>query len=194
MQCDTFRAAGCVRLRHGDPGDDRPRVPRNDRRDECCPSGLRQEQPTVYRSDSCRLGGDCLYGYATLGQKIEWMRENPLVCLEIDEVITPGHWTSVVVFGRYQELPHTPEYEAARRVAESLFQKHPAWWEPASVPLAGHERRTPIVFRIQIGGMTGRRVAPGSVTTSHVLGSASEARWPHWLAHVLRRVVGTNSR
>lgn len=140
------------------------------------------------------LDGDCLYGCATLGKKIEWMRENPLVCLEIDEVITPGQWTSVVVFGRYEELPHIPEYEAARRVAESLFQKHPAWWEPASVPLAGHERRTPIVFRIQIGGMTGRRVAPGSVTTSHVLGTASEARRPHWLAHVLRRVVGTDSR
>ena len=140
------------------------------------------------------LDGEFLYGFATLGQKIDWMRLNPLVCLEIDEVITHAHWTSVVVFGRYEELPHTPEYEAARRVAESLFQKHPAWWEPASVPLAGHERRTPIVFRIQIGGMTGRRVAPRSVTTSHVLGSASEAGRPHWLAHVLHRVVGTNSR
>ena len=140
------------------------------------------------------LDGDCLYGYATLGQKIEWMRENPLVCLEIDEVITPGQWASVVVFGRYEELPPTHEYEAARRIAQSLFQKHPAWWEPASVPLAGHERRPPIVFRIQIGGMTGRRVAPASVTSSPVLGSAPGARRPHWLAQVLRRVVGTTSR
>jgi len=154
---------------------------------------VRNSQPYIVpiRVD---LDGDCLYGYATLGQKVEWMRENPLVCLEIDEVITPGQWTSVVVFGRYEELPHTPECEAGRCVAESLFQKHPAWWEPASVPLAGHERRTPIVFRIQISGMTGRRVAPESVTTSHVRGSASEERPPHWLAHVLRRVVGTNSR
>jgi nitroimidazol reductase NimA-like FMN-containing flavoprotein (pyridoxamine 5'-phosphate oxidase superfamily) len=82
------------------------------------------------------------------------------------------------VFGRYEELPHTPEYEAARRVAESLFQRHPAWWEPASVPLAAHERRTPIVFRIQIGRVTGRRAAPGTERTSHVLGNASEARRP----------------
>jgi len=109
------------------------------------------------------LDGDCLYGYATLGQKIEWMRENPLVCLEMDEVITRAHWTSVVVFGRYEELPHTPEYEAARSIAQSLFQRHPAWWEPASVALTEHEQRTPIVFRIQIGSMTGRRVAPGSL-------------------------------
>ena len=27
-----------------------------------------------------------LYGFATLGQKIEWMRQNPLVCLEFDEI------------------------------------------------------------------------------------------------------------
>jgi nitroimidazol reductase NimA-like FMN-containing flavoprotein (pyridoxamine 5'-phosphate oxidase superfamily) len=140
------------------------------------------------------LDCDFLYGYATLGQKIEWMRENPLVCLEIDEVSTHGQWTSVVVFGRYEELPHTPEYEGLRRVAESLFQRHPAWWEPASVPLAAHERRTPVVFRIQIGGITGRRAAPETVRTSQVPGDASEAGRPHWLAQVLRRVMGTTSR
>ena len=119
------------------------------------------------------LEGDCLYGYATLGQKIEWMRQNPLVCLEIDELITHGQWASVVVFGRYEELPPAPEYEGSRRVAQRLFQRHPAWWEPASVPLAGHEQRTPIVFRIQIGRMTGRRTAAETVNTSHGRGNAS---------------------
>ena len=29
--------------------------------------------------------GRHLYGITTLGQKIEWMRSNPLVCLETDE-------------------------------------------------------------------------------------------------------------
>jgi nitroimidazol reductase NimA-like FMN-containing flavoprotein (pyridoxamine 5'-phosphate oxidase superfamily) len=137
------------------------------------------------------LDGEFLYGYATLGQKIEWMRQNPLVCLEIDEVITHGQWASVVVFGHYEELPHTPEYEeGSRRVAENLFQRHPVWWEPASVPLAAHERRTPIVFRIRIGRVTGRRAAPDTVKTVHGRGNASEARRPQWLDQVLRRVVG----
>ena len=40
-----------------------------------------------------------LYGYATLGQKIEWMRQNPLVCVEIDEVLTDGQWRSLVIVG-----------------------------------------------------------------------------------------------
>ena len=78
-------------------------------------------------------------------------------------------------------------------VAESLFQRHPARWEPASVPLAAHERRTPIVFRIQIGGMTGRRAAPETVRTSQIPGDASEAGRPQWLAQVLRRVMGAST-
>lgn len=135
------------------------------------------------------LDGEFLYGFATLGQKIEWMRLNPLVCLEIDELMTDGQWISVVVFGHYEELPHTPEYEGPRSVAERLFQRHPVWWEPALIPLATHEQRTPIVFRIRIGRVTGRRAAPDTLKTAHVRGNASEARRPPWPARVLRRVV-----
>lgn len=124
------------------------------------------------------LDGEFLYGYATLGQKLEWMRQNPLVCLEIDELITHGQWASVVVFGHYEELPDTPEYEGSRRVAKRLFRRHPTWWEPASVPLSAHDQRTSIVFRIRIGRVTGRRAVPDDV-----------ARRPGWLAQVLRRVV-----
>ena len=118
----------------------------------------RQNQPYIVpiRVD---LEREFLYGYATLGQKIDWMRENPLVCVEIDEVVTPAQWASVVVFGLYEELPLTPQFEDARRVAETLFQRHPAWWEPASAPLGAHQQRPPIVFRIQITRMTGRRSA-----------------------------------
>jgi len=134
--------------------------------------------------------GECLYSFATLGQKIEWMRQNPLVCLEIDELTAHRQWASVVVFGRYEELPNTPEYEDSLRVAEGLFQRHPMWWEPASVSLAAHEPRTPIVFRIRIGRATGRRAEPDTVRTVHVQRNASEARRPRWLARILRRAMG----
>ena len=148
----------------------------------------RGNQPCIFPMH-VDLDGEFLYGFATLGQKIEWMRLNPLVCLEIDELMTDGQWISVVVIGHYEELPHTPEYEGPRSVAEGLFQRHPVWWEPASIPLATHERRTPIVFRIRIGRVTGRRAVPDTLKTAHVEGNASEARRPPWLARVLRRVV-----
>ena len=38
-----------------------------------------------------------LYGFTTEGQKIEWMRANPLVCVELDEVENFDQWTSIVV-------------------------------------------------------------------------------------------------
>ena len=107
--------------------------------------------------------GVSLYGYSTLGQKIEWMRQNPLVCLEIDEIGGDTQWESVVVSGNYEELPPGPEHEDSRREAERLFQRCPMWWEPASVPLAGGGQRARIVFRIQLLGLTGRRAVPDAV-------------------------------
>jgi uncharacterized protein len=40
-----------------------------------------------------------LYSFATLGQKIEWMRANPLVCVEADEIVNHHNWISIVVQG-----------------------------------------------------------------------------------------------
>jgi nitroimidazol reductase NimA-like FMN-containing flavoprotein (pyridoxamine 5'-phosphate oxidase superfamily) len=131
-----------------------------------------------------------LYGFATLGQKIEWMRQNPMVCLEIDDITTDREWTSVVVFGRYEELPDTPEHAYPRSVAERLFQKHPVWWEPASVPLVGQRQRAPIVFRIELMRMTGRRARLQAATRSELVELASDSKRPSWLVKTLRRVLG----
>ena len=45
-----------------------------------------------------------LYGFATMGQKIDWMRANPKVCVETDGVRSQTDWWSVVVQGRFEEL------------------------------------------------------------------------------------------
>lgn len=112
--------------------------------------------------------GKSLYAITTRGRKIEWMRSNPLVCLEIDERTSHYQWMSVVVFGRYEELPDTPKYEAARAHALEVLQKRTMWWEPACVPTENRERRSPIFYRIHIAQMTGRRATPDPVeaTTS----------------------------
>jgi nitroimidazol reductase NimA-like FMN-containing flavoprotein (pyridoxamine 5'-phosphate oxidase superfamily) len=132
------------------------------------------------------LDGDFLYSYATLGQKIEWMRANPAVCLEAEELSTDQHWASVIVFGRYEELASVPEHQESRAVAERLFQRHAMWWEPASVPVASHGRQPPIVFRIRIDRITGRRAGPDR-STVHLSGK-TEGTQPRWVARVLRRV------
>ena len=116
----------------------------------------RENQPYIVPIH-VHLDDEYLYSYATLGEKIQWMRQNPLVCLEVDELITPSEWVSVVVFGEYEELEDTLEREEARRIAEQLFQKRPMWWEPAVVPVGSEAPRFPVVFRVRIVRMTGRR-------------------------------------
>jgi len=66
----------------------------------------------------------------------------------------------VVVLGRYEEIPQTPETRDERRLAWSLFQARELWWEPGYVEtiLGGAERRmAPLYFRIRIEQITGHR-------------------------------------
>jgi nitroimidazol reductase NimA-like FMN-containing flavoprotein (pyridoxamine 5'-phosphate oxidase superfamily) len=128
-----------------------------------------------------------LYGFATAGQKIEWMRRNPSVCVAVDELATRDDWTSIVVMGSYEELPPTPESSDTRRIAERLFQKHPMWWEPASVLLASDECPGLVVFRIRINRVTGRRARPDTPPTPvHTAASARAVTRTRWFVQRLR--------
>jgi hypothetical protein len=50
-----------------------------------------------------------LYVFSTVGQKVKWMRANPNVCVQTDEIENQGEWTSVIVNGQYKELTE-PQY------------------------------------------------------------------------------------
>ena len=107
--------------------------------------------------------GQHVYGITTLGHTIEWMRSTPLVCLEADVRTYHDRWISIVVFGRFEELPDTPEHQPARAHALEILQRRTMWWEPASVPTEWRERRSPIFYRISIEQMTGRRATPDGI-------------------------------
>jgi len=101
-----------------------------------------------------------LYSFSVLGQKIDWMRTNPLVCVEADQM-RREEWTTVVVFGRYEELSDTSKFQSERTLAFNLLQQRAMWWEhggakkmPAGAPAA-----VPVFYRIKIEQITGRRAA-----------------------------------
>lgn len=101
-----------------------------------------------------------LYGFATPGQKVDWMRTNPQVCVEVDEITAGDHWVSVIVTGRFEELPQSVASHGAppraperpRNVTEArpagaadheyrrfgveqdrawqVVTTHAEWWEP----------------------------------------------------------------
>lgn len=137
-----------------------------------------------------------LYGFATLGKKIEWMRANPLVCIEVDEVVSPQRWTSVIAFGRYEELPDTPQWQSARAFAHELLKHSDMWWEPAYVKtiLGGTPRPlVPVFYRIHVVQVTGHRATPeGAPPTERRSTTASgEAGW---LERLVRQVRGERRR
>jgi len=101
-----------------------------------------------------------LYSFSVLGQKIDWMRTNPLVCVEADQM-RREEWTTVVVFGRYEELSDTSKFQSERTLAFNLLQQRAMWWEhggakkmPGGAPAA-----VPVFYRIKIEQITGRRAA-----------------------------------
>ena len=110
--------------------------------------------------------GRHLYGLTTLGQKIEWLRSNPLVCLEADERTNQHQWMSIIVLGRYEELSDTPAQQHARAHALEILQQRTLWWEPACVPTERRERRPPIFYRVSIEHVTGRRATPDVIDTA----------------------------
>ncbi|CAN5650871.1 pyridoxamine 5'-phosphate oxidase family protein [soil metagenome] len=123
---------------------------------------VRDGQPYVIPFHFAFDGQNCLYAFSTFGQKIDWMRSNPLVCVEVEEIKQQNDWTTLVIFGSYEELIDTPQLAAERSFAFDLLSQRPMWWQPAYV--AGthrtvSEKADPIYFRIHISQMTGHRAS-----------------------------------
>ena len=100
-----------------------------------------------------------LYGFSTFGQKVKWMRANPKVCVQMDQIQSQSEWGSVIVNGEYEEL-REPQHTAERKQASSLLAKQYHWWLNAlgeRQMRVGDKAIEPLFFRIRIQSMTGLR-------------------------------------
>ncbi len=117
----------------------------------CC----RADQPYIVPVNLA-FAENFLYGFSLPGQKVKWMRANPKVCVEWDQVSSDSEWTSLVILGTYEELPDA----TGRQFAHDLLERHrELWWQPGIE--SGRLHKPPpleaIFFRIRIGQITGRR-------------------------------------
>jgi len=114
---------------------------------------------------------DNIYVFSTFGKKTEWMQANPRVCLNADEITNQSQWRSVIVSGRYQELPE-PRYTAEREHARSLLEKRFQWWQnplgERQLSLGDHSI-SPLFFRIHIDSMTGLNAIDQSAESDKAL-------------------------
>jgi uncharacterized protein len=123
----------------------------------CADDGQPYIVPISYAFDQA---AGCLYGFSTLGRKIEWMRRNPKVCVAVDETADRFRWTSVVVTGRYEELGDDRDARESRQRLHQHFEQRQSWWLPATARLAaGEERETPVFYRIRIDQLSGRQTS-----------------------------------
>lgn len=101
-----------------------------------------------------------LYSFSMPGRKIDWMRENPMICVQVDDLGSSRNWRSVVVYGLYEELPDRIGSKRERDHAWSLLERHANWWEPGGlkpVPQPMATASTHLFYRIRITSMSGRQ-------------------------------------
>ncbi|UVK37802.1 pyridoxamine 5'-phosphate oxidase family protein [Mesorhizobium sp. AR10] len=118
------------------------------------------------------FGDNFIFSFSLLGKKVEWMRQNRHVCLQVDDVGSVHGWKSVVVDGLFEDLPKAPDpdwtvpandqqalvSDREREFAWSLLQKHANWWEPGALKpgetagSGGH-----LFYQIRIETISGRQ-------------------------------------
>ncbi|WP_315928659.1 pyridoxamine 5'-phosphate oxidase family protein [Mesorhizobium sp. SP-1A] len=102
-----------------------------------------------------------LYAFSMPGRKIDLMRANPQVCVQVDARGEGRGWQSVILEGSYEELPDRIGFKRERDHAWSLLSKHSDWWEPGALkPVGGPQQvlsHSPhIFFRVVVSELSGR--------------------------------------
>jgi hypothetical protein len=94
--------------------------------------------------------GEDLYMHSLPGLKIRAMREQPQICLQVDEIQDDYNWRSVIVFGEYEEITAKEERE---KILQAMFERFPHLTPVESRMKQGKEEA--VVFRLRINRITG---------------------------------------
>ncbi|MFC5411717.1 pyridoxamine 5'-phosphate oxidase family protein [Larkinella bovis] len=119
----------------------------------CAAEGRILVEPLMYYFDGCFI-----LGLTREGTKTELVRKNPQVAFEIDEMLSPGTWRSVVIEGIFEEL-QGDERDYALYLLRN--RKIPVFADekmgyPGEIEPVEHKAVYPVVFRIRIQHKTGR--------------------------------------
>ncbi|GAB4022124.1 pyridoxamine 5'-phosphate oxidase family protein [Spirosoma koreense] len=111
---------------------------------------------------NCLFDGQFVYIHTREGTKTRLIRQNPSVCFEVDELLSPSLWRSVVVRGVAEELTGDDRLWALQRLGVRqlpLFSDEtPLTDENPSEATEPHPLPATVLYRIHIQSKTGRHI------------------------------------
>jgi hypothetical protein len=122
----------------------------------CNANGITYVVPVTYAYD-----GNYVYAHSKEGMKIHIMRQNPMVCFEVDRMHDPANWQSVIVWGKYEELKGNDQKIGLQKL---IGRFEPKTTSETSVPTQELEegrqndegQYKAIIFRIEVKEKSGR--------------------------------------
>jgi len=98
------------------------------------------------------IDGREIYSHALPGKKIDAMRVNPLVCLQVDHIRDDLHWSSAIAFGKFEEIRNP---QSRRTVISKLLCGFPKMTPVESQIVQDAAAPDSIVFKIVVDRVTG---------------------------------------
>lgn len=96
------------------------------------------------------------YSHSRPGKKIEMMRKNPNVCIQVEELQDFFQWKSVIAWGRFEELKGDEATIAMRRLIQKVMEKEPDKRRSELEVDLTALLETAIIYRIKVERSTGR--------------------------------------
>lgn len=108
------------------------------------------------------FNGTNIIAHSQEGKKIEMMRKNPNVCLEVDNMQALKNWKSVIAWGKFVEITDpTEKWDALHDFVNRMmhFKFSETALPPEMMPQRMHprsEKLKTVVYKIIIEKLTGR--------------------------------------
>ncbi len=122
----------------------------------CCDDKSPYLVPITYYYD-----GKYIYGQSQEGMKINILRKNPNVCVQMDLIISMSNYQSVIVYGKFEELKPGLSEKARTELHENILtmmtrSRIHKFEHNLDGEFATNSPDKLIVFRIKINEVTGR--------------------------------------
>ena len=124
----------------------------------CCNQYKPYIVPITYAYD-----GKDIYCQSTEGKKVQYMRQNPNICFQVDFYRDFSNWQSVVVYGTFEELTGKSLQKARELMVNKIMplmtnsKIHPhEHWETHEHILDDSDRIKPLMFKIKIDEINGK--------------------------------------